>query len=1146
MISKQEISSSGGAASYFDSAFSKDNTQGADNYYLSERADARWDGAGSELLGLKGEQVTKEDFVRILEGKVTNPDNGKLEDLSQNTVGSNRRLGVDFTVAPPKSVSVVGLVSNDDRIIEAHQTANRNVMNWLQDHASIVRVKGEGGQNVYVKAGNLTWASVSHEVSRSNEPQIHNHNVIMAVVYDESSRKWRSLTNDQLYQLRTDADTIYKASLASELKKIGYEVQYKANGVDFEIKGVSEKQLEAFSSRSAQMDVLLESKGINPSEASHAQRQAAALESRDRKAELPRDVLQDRWQDIARSVGLNLQEIVSASKERGSTYQNDPIRVAQSVGLAIEHMAERDQAFSIAALEVAAVKFASQPLESIRGSIDTHLRNGSLINRGVNDEGVQMLTTSSGLDAEHRFLGSIKGGFGTGNTILKSKDEFDVALKAYEAKKSLETGTTYRLSSEQVNAAENILMHKDRYQAIQGDAGTGKTAALEFVREVAEGKGWEVKGIATTGFAAQELQNSSLVKSETVAAFLTRQENEILATKLQIGELQQAIEKNAPLRGHDQSRVERATLSVAVGGTDFGTNVYTIDKQKGEVFRSANSISNLLGSWFSDWAEARKDAATQGLVGAETLGERLQAKFKSESVKVADNLGKKLTSYEQVGVLEAIGAREALYRSRPGPQSDLRANLAKAQAELINLERTGHKDGRKTLLVSDESSLMGVKDAAQVAALADALGARFVLQGDTKQHNSVAAGLAFKQAQQIGMNVSRLTETRRFDRATDQTKEALAEMKLGRYGSALSKLDRTIAAEETFAQVAAERFVVSYKEKLGPDGTDKRDVSVVTNINQDRKAINKEIQVALKREGLLTGNVFTKIHLEDPKATKAQSGHVGQLQSLKVNTLVYYKAQKNEGIRKDEIVSIERFDPDANVMHIRTDSGKRMSVDPSRQTGFRPMIRESRDFMVGMRVEARQNINQNRWSKDSPKFRIKNATTGIVESMNENGAVVKWEGGQSTALTNAQLRHVDIAYARTTFKEQGATRQRVIMAVSKKGASVMNKITAYVAATRAKDNTEIVTSDVKSMLKNADRDVENTTAMTQAAMTKLTMEKPAMSEEKLWGRAIEAATKNTANQAKASEVTRADGQGEKEQDKNQGKRKQDRGNELSM
>ena len=53
---------------------------------------------------------------------------------------------------------------------------------------------------------------------------------------------------------------------------------------------------------------------------------------------------------------------------------------------------------------------------------------------------------------------------------------------------------------------------------------------------------------------------------------------------------------------------------------------------------------------------------------------------------------------------------------------------------------------------------------------------------------------------------------------------------------------------------------------------------------------------------------------------------------------------------------------------------------------------------------------------------------------------------------------------------------REIIAVSNTGAKVFNREAAYVAATRAKDNTEVITTDREAMLRNAGKDVKKTTA----------------------------------------------------------------------
>jgi conjugative relaxase-like TrwC/TraI family protein len=184
MISMHQIGSSGDAANYYDKAFKQDGVSHADNYYAGEQASALWEGKGAEVLGLKGQAVKREDFVAFLEGRLKNPATGEIQDLSKNTRG-DRRLGYDFTVSPPKSVSIVGLVGNDKQVVDAHLAANERAMAWLEKNASVIRVK-DGNDGLSAKqAGNLLYATVLHETNRNNEPQIHSHNVIVSAVYDD-------------------------------------------------------------------------------------------------------------------------------------------------------------------------------------------------------------------------------------------------------------------------------------------------------------------------------------------------------------------------------------------------------------------------------------------------------------------------------------------------------------------------------------------------------------------------------------------------------------------------------------------------------------------------------------------------------------------------------------------------------------------------------------------------------------------------------------------------------------------------------------------------------------------------------------------------------------------------------------------------
>jgi hypothetical protein len=397
----------------------------------------------------------------------------------------------------------VGILGGDERVIQAHVDANRTAMSWLEEHGAQLRVKDAHGQNQTIMSGNLLYATVLHETSRANDPQLHSHNVVVAVTYDHDAMKWRSLTNDELFRIRTQADTIYKAELARNLREAGYGIAYRDNGLDFDIRGVEGAHLEAFSQRTQQMRDALQARGIDPDSASHLARQTAVLDTRARKVDHARDYLREIWEEKAREVGLDVNAVVEKARQAGPQIVPEEQLARDGVTRAMRHLSEREQAFKVSELQSEAVFFShGAGINAIRRAIEDRQEDRFLVDRA--GTGAPRLTTSAAIANELTLQDSIRKGKGNGVAIVPTREEFDEFLKRFEARKSAELVKPFKLSVEQVNAARNILMHEDKFQGVQGDAGTGKTAALEFVQEVARERGWETRGIATSTTGARD------------------------------------------------------------------------------------------------------------------------------------------------------------------------------------------------------------------------------------------------------------------------------------------------------------------------------------------------------------------------------------------------------------------------------------------------------------------------------------------------------------------------------------------------------------------------------------------------------------------------------------------------------------------
>lgn len=1086
MITFHAIGSGSDAASYHDRAFSAEgNVRDADNYYMDESAGAKWQGKGARILGIEGQRVERQDFIDALDGKLLNPETGKVQNLASRG-NEDRRAGFDMSTAPPKSVSIMALVAGDDRLIKAHEVANAKAMGWIEEHGAIIRVKDDQGQNVKEQTGNLLWATIRHETNRNNEPQLHNHNVVMAVTYDLDRKTWRSLTNDEVLNLRNGADDIYKAVLLQEIKRAGYEVEFSKNGRDFEIKGLSKEHLEVFSGRSQQIYDAIKERGYDPEEASWAMRQAAALDTRSKKQELPSGVLQEVWTQQAQAKEMNLEALVGESKERAANANPAAMREEEkrlsvlAVSEAIEHLSEREQSFTVAQLEKEAVLMGKVPIEDVKVAIREHLENHILIERDGMPSGATWYTTQKALDAEKQMAQTISEGKGQGLQVVATKEEFSKLLGDFEAKKTAEIGKPFKLSDEQVNAAKNLLMHGDKFQAIQGDAGTGKTAALEFVREAAEKKGWAIQGVATTSSAAEELQASSGIKSNTIAGFFAERNNATKEISMEIEALKHQIRQGAPLQNReDIPRIEVRTLEARSFDLNFGTNRYTFDHQRETVHKTGGDLLSRVAVAMVDAAEKIK-ANSQDAGGGQTLGDKLKAFATEKVTDIAESLGNTLISYEKVGVVEATAARNALIKANREERMDkLVGQLNQKEAQLANLQNHGNLLGKPTMFVMDEASMTGVHDTQRFIGFVAKHGARGVLQGDIHQHGSVAAGKAFEQAQASGINLSVIEQTKRFDNATPQTQDAVKSIKGRGYADAIAMLDRTEVEGQQLAPKVAERYLTNLKE-LQDKGVADPTVAVVAVTNKDRKAANAHIHDLLQTNNLLGAENFTKEHFDDPQLTTAQKRNAGILSGAGVDRLVFNQDYKEKGVGRGDVIIVKGYDIEHNrILGTIEGKGVQISINPDKQMNFSPYVLDERKYSVGDKIESRAII---RGGQGREKFTIKNGKRGVVVGLDSAGAMVRWKDGQVTQLPNKSMRFADLGYAHTTIKDQGATYQRMIIAASETGAKVFNRQATYVAATRAKDNTEIVTSNYEALLKSAGKEVKKTSAHDMGVM----------------------------------------------------------------
>ena len=500
MMTVKKFDGVGQAQTYF-----KAEKGGIASYYSKEEnayGGGQWFGKGAKALGLEG-AVQEKDWVNALHGKFKQ--HGKhiqvgIADLDQ------RRPGVDLTFSPPKSVSIVALALGDQRVVDAHDRAVAATLRHIEERHLYARM-GKGGTE-HVKTGSMCAALYRHTTSRPVngvvDSQLHTHAAVLNVTQRPDGKFVSANLGGEDGWIKSDG-AYYRNELAANLRELGYGIDQTQDS--FEIAGITREMIDAFSHRSQQVESELEKQGKNRATASAEEKTAANLKTRTGKTHQSSEELNKEWGDRAAAAGIS-REIMEASQQKGAarTTITDPKAIKEAatdyIQAGIQHRAERECAFSESEILENASIFAAGRVrgQDLLDAMDREKEAGQLLPA---TEG--RVTTQEAIQTEKNFIERIKKGLSAVTPISTSTPAV------------LKTSSDKTLNGGQTDAAKHILETQDRFVAIQGVAGAGKTTAMECVREQAEASGFQVIGLAPTHKAARELRDAGIKDVYTVA-----------------------------------------------------------------------------------------------------------------------------------------------------------------------------------------------------------------------------------------------------------------------------------------------------------------------------------------------------------------------------------------------------------------------------------------------------------------------------------------------------------------------------------------------------------------------------------------------------------------------------------------------------
>jgi len=226
-----------------------------DDYYLAQEGE--WYGKISEELHLSG-PIKREDFLNLLQGfdqkgeKLVASAGAKDVKNDDGTLKRHgHRSGIDMTFSAPKSVSILSY--HDSRINDAFKNALKTSLDHIEQEFAHTQTKDKSGAVHAEKTDKLLWSTFVHDTSRELDPQLHCHCVLLNLTQDATG-KMKTLQNDPLYKNKMHLGQHFRSELAKEIQKIGYQIDVtdRKKGF-FEIRGVGEEVLQAFSKRSEQV-----------------------------------------------------------------------------------------------------------------------------------------------------------------------------------------------------------------------------------------------------------------------------------------------------------------------------------------------------------------------------------------------------------------------------------------------------------------------------------------------------------------------------------------------------------------------------------------------------------------------------------------------------------------------------------------------------------------------------------------------------------------------------------------------------------------------------------------------------------------------------------------------------------------------------
>lgn len=492
------------------------NAAQVDDYYLNDgvtddesaqrEPPGRWyDPTGTMPAIRDGETVDAETFRELLGG--FDPVTGK----AVKGAGEQHVSGYDFTFSAPKGVSAIWSQLNTEQrpfIEAAHVAAVRRALQFMSDKAGIAR-RGAGGaikENV-----DLIAALWSHASSRENDPQLHTHATVFNMALCQDG-KYGALDVDQILKWQTAIAGIYHTELAARLTDaLGIRCEVKEDAFIFDLPDVPDAVKEHWSKRS---EAIKAAAGDLPADAlSKAVLDKITIETRDKKSELTRAELLERWVKEGQELGFSREQAEACFHQatRKPLTREDIEEIADK---AITRLTFGQSVFNESAVYamVGVLMQGKGTAADIEAAGDWLVKE-RLVFLGMTSKGHRVFSTPEMIALEKRMIEDAK--HESRKAIPASALHAAAAPPAHvQPEKVVEDAIRAKkgMTAEQAAAVRHACFDVRMVSVVEGSAGAGKSFTMEAVKNVYQAQGYTLHGLALSWTAAGVLSDEAKIE----------------------------------------------------------------------------------------------------------------------------------------------------------------------------------------------------------------------------------------------------------------------------------------------------------------------------------------------------------------------------------------------------------------------------------------------------------------------------------------------------------------------------------------------------------------------------------------------------------------------------------------------------------